>query len=175
MQERFSLQSTAEVFGIPATTVRDALQRKELKCITITLFPTLSEENKLARLRFAHNLEDSSLAFCDMYSYVYWNEKWFFWTKSWIKCIQWDFVEQVAAEHDSKNKPTWTLELKPKSITKTVSRDYVTQPHLRKAHCQRSGEDIKTVVCDAHIYNDINTYLQDHFHGNVMSISWDQS
>lgn len=79
LRNRRTIRNTALSIGIPPTTLWDILKRGNIRRVSTTLKPLLTDQNKRNRVEWALSFVDrDSLAFASMYDYVHLDEKWFF-------------------------------------------------------------------------------------------------
>lgn len=81
--KRGTLRSLACSIGVPRSTLHRKLKNeKEIRRISSSIRPFLTEENKLARLRFCLSHVRENGNFHDFFDTIHIDEKWFFMTKT---------------------------------------------------------------------------------------------
>lgn len=80
---RGSIRSLSFAIGIPKSTLFDIFKRgNNFKRISSTIKPLLTDQNKLARLKFCLSKVRPDGRFEDLYDYVHIDEKWFYLTQA---------------------------------------------------------------------------------------------
>nr|XP_043615805.1 uncharacterized protein LOC122587706 [Erigeron canadensis] len=120
--------------------VHRRIKEGELQPHTNAIKPTLTEENKKARLEFCLSMIPPSLStpFYDMFNVVHIDEKWFYMSKPSklyylvpgedepLRTCIFPFTKLEPAKRSSKNRVAGTLETKPiLSVTKEVTRSWL--------------------------------------------------
>nr|CCA27213.1 transposase putative [Albugo laibachii Nc14] len=85
LEQRGDLRSLSAALSIPSTTLQRYVKNKVLRVHTVTLKPTLSEDQKAERVRFISSfivLNPRDTTFSPMYDRVHLDEKWFFMKKT---------------------------------------------------------------------------------------------
>lgn len=83
LSRRGTLRSLSPAINVPKTPLFRRLKAgNEIKRISSTIKPLLTEKNRKDRLIFCMSMLEPNLMFEDMYNYVHIDEKWFYMTKA---------------------------------------------------------------------------------------------
>lgn len=120
LRQRTTLRSLSAASKIPTMTLYRIMKEGNLKRVSSTVKPTLTDTNKLERLRFALSmLQENSNEFRPMYDTVHVDEKWFYLTK--IKKNFYLLPDESAPERSVKSK---------RFITKVMFMAAVARPRF---------------------------------------------
>lgn len=79
LRNRKTLRDAAAAVGVPPTTLWKVLKREEIKCVSSTVRPLLTDKNKITRLVWALSwIDRDTMRFDVMRDVVYIDEKCFY-------------------------------------------------------------------------------------------------
>lgn len=125
LKQRGTLRSLSHACNIPASSLCRLMKEGDLKRITSTVKPTLTEKNKVERLMFASKFVMPNGTFHSMFDYVHIDEKWFYLTH--VKRNYYLLPEESTPKRSCKSK---------RFITKVMFMAAVARPQY-DAHRKR--------------------------------------
>lgn len=82
LSRRTTLRSLAAATGVPTTTLWRKMKEGAIRRHSNSIKPLLTEENRVARLKFCLSMMETPSTFGNMYDVVHVDEKWFYMTKA---------------------------------------------------------------------------------------------